>query len=325
MARIFIESFESQDLGLWDSGGSIVSTIGKDMKGDYCCNTGTDGLSPFPIIKIFSSSYSEIYCAFQFRPKKLGYSSCPIIKFYEDGYGSSLLSCWAHTFGYVAYSAIGASQQYNGAALIVPNTTYFFQLYYKIGPEGVGRIFSKINTVVDVNATDDTLYIDHTTLNKVQFGSNNYVNNIVIDDSIMPGETEIIVIRPNGDGYYSDWDPSSGANYTCVDELPYNDLDFVSSGIVNAKDTYTLEQLPSNAKVIKCIQMFARGLKEEECTLSGFNFVIREGSTDYNSATFLLSETFESYDILYPVDPINSQPWHPPSVNNMEIGIQART
>ena len=43
MARILIESFETQRLGIWSntSGVSVVSSSGKDMKGNYCAQIGT--------------------------------------------------------------------------------------------------------------------------------------------------------------------------------------------------------------------------------------------------------------------------------------------
>jgi hypothetical protein len=208
-----------------------------------------------------------------------------------------------------------------GDILYLLDTVYFMQIYIKLATSG-GRVFVKANGVVDVDYTGST----HTSTpaNKVGFFGRAYYDNIVIDDAVMPEETEIIILKPNGVGAFSEWNPTSGNNYSCVDEIPYNDSDYVASGIVNTIDTYTLEDMPSNAKEVKCVQAQARARKDSDSTATRFNFVMREGTTNYDSSTILLSNIFDDYYTMYNDGPTGSGFWYIPDMNNMEVGVKVR-
>ncbi len=66
---------------------------------------------------------------------------------------------------------------------------------------------------------------------------------------------EIAVIKPNGAGSVSDWTPSAGANYECVDEVPPNDdTDYISATTVTTRDDYDFEALPAGA-IVKGFQI----------------------------------------------------------------------
>lgn len=309
MARILIDSFETQKLDLWNTYGapSIVSTAGLTLKGDYCCHCANTQY----IYKNFTN-LNRIGVSFLWR-------------FYNS---SSYLVNIGWTTGTIYIRVASGKLHYSmfggvayGAIPISLNTTYFVQIdsYYSGGDVCV---ILRLNGVLDYSncSSRSACLVDN-----IRFGEYSYFDNIVIDDAVVPEKTEIAILKPNGIGNYSDFVPTpAGNNYTCVDEVPYNDSDFVSSGIVNAIDTYTLEDIPS-AKSVKCVQMHARARKDSDSPLTKFNFVMRNGSTDYHGSDVLLSNIFSSYCEMRLNGPTGSGIWRPSNIASLEIGVRTRT
>ena len=316
MARIFIDSFETQNLNLWDTVGSstVVPTSGLSMKGDYC-------------LCVSSNVYKYIDCtnnyyAFRFRigsgdpynvlTLRVGASNSGGINYHLT---NKCFAFWRQGQGIVKY---GISNT------IYANITYFIQIYYYHSSSS-GYIIIKVNDTIILEFNGSTQGCSGVS-NNFYLSGPCYYDNFIIDDSSMPEETEIIILKPNGIGAFSDWNPTtSGGNYSCVDEVPYNDSDYVASGIVNAVDTYTLEDMPSNAKDVKCVQAQSRARKDSDSTATRFNFVMREGTTNYDSDAFLLSNTFDDYYTMYSDGPTGSGFWYIPDMNNMEVGVKVRT
>lgn len=310
MSRIFIDSFETQNLNLWSaSNATIVSSSGKNMKGDYCCYTGLGGYFE----KDFTS-LSRACFSFLWRPTHS--DRTPVYIYWNN----SLMYISGTSSGGKLYYGIEGNQDL-GAISISLDTTYFVQIDSYLSGSSVCLI-SKINGALDYAKCRGS---SSTYITSIKFGRWGYFDNIVIDDTTIPEQTEIVILKPNGVGSYSDFVPTpSGNNYTCVDEVPYSDFDYVSSGIVNAVDTYTLEDLPSNAASVKCIQPQLRARKDVDSPLTKFNFVIRDNLTNYHSSDVTLSNDFSTYYTIYADGPTGSGFWHPPNVNAMEIGVRTR-
>lgn len=73
-----------------------------------------------------------------------------------------------------------------------------------------------------------------------------YFDDIYVDD--MTGEAGSVFcpllkfrfVSPNGAGNYTQWDPSAGSNYQCVDEVPPGDGDYVETQVVDELDSYAM-------------------------------------------------------------------------------------
>lgn len=314
MTRVFIDGFETLSLDLWDSAStaSIVSTVGLDMPSSYCLRTGTSYVYKY-------MDCGENYYAFRLR--LYSDSAYYILTLRGDGSNSGGISFDQanHRFSFWRQ---GAGVVRSGPSnTIYKDITCFIQLYYKHA-DVAGRIILKVDDIVHIDYTGDTR---GASINRFYFGNYLYLDNVVIDSSVMPERTDVGVLGPNGVGAFSDWDTSaSGSNYTFVDEVPYNDSDYVASGIVNAIDTYRLEDLPSNARSVKCVQVQVRARKEADSSLEKFNFVIRNSSTNYYSDDVSLLDTFDTYLNMYSDGPTGSGIWHPSNVNTIEVGVRSR-
>lgn len=80
------------------------------------------------------------------------------------------------------------------------------------------------------------------------------VDDLAINDSSgsfqtgYPGEGEVIVLRPNGNGDNSDWGGSDGNstdNYLLIDEVPPDTADYVEDNTSGQIDDYNLEATPA--------------------------------------------------------------------------------
>ena len=316
MARILRESFEAQDLNLWDvvDGSSIVSTAGLSLKNDYCLSSGNNQYVRRNI------DGTEIYFAFQLRTKTVNqylkpFSVCnDLTKLMEAVYYST-----DQVFRYTLLPGVSY-----GTININSNCNYFIQVYYKIH-NTVGRLYVKINGIVDLDFTGGTLFGSYSTFNNMRFGDNCYNDNIVIDDSQMPEQTEIALLRPNAVGSKSNWTPSAGNNYECVDEVPFSDSDYVSADVVDMIDTYGIENLPIAAASIKGIQVQARVRRDTDAVPNKANLVLRANGMDYHGDDKSIETGYTNIIQTWDTNPTDGQPFEKSDIDALEIGIRPRS
>jgi len=329
MAREFIDGFESGGLGLWNvtiAGGKpvIISTSGLDMDGSYCVdmNTGSSAYLQRGMV-----AASEKYFAFRYRPANS--SAGILIWVYKDA------TCIGHLR---RYTVTGVVQAYVGTSSLVAsgtipmsiNTTHRIELYYKIADSG-GRIVVKINGVIDIDFTGDTKPGADTTMNSVYLGGVPamapycYFDNLVIDDAAYPGNTRIQGIVPTGAGNLTQWTPSAGSNWDCVEEVPPSDTDYVSINSVDQVDLYGMGSLVGSIGSIQCVQVQARCVKEGTPTPQNIQLAVRSGGTNYFSGNKAVPTVVGAVCNLWAVNPNTSNPWTQSGVDDMEAGIKSVT
>lgn len=136
------------------------------------------------------------------------------------------------------------------------------------------------------------------------------------------GDVTIRNLYPNGAGNYTQFTPSTGSNYTCVDEASVNTTDYVSSSNVGDIDTYALGDLASTATgTIMGIQVNNMALKDDAGARSVAN-VIRSGTTDEVSSSAALSTSQLDYRSIHETDPATSAAWTVSGINALEAGTK---
>lgn len=317
MARVFIDSFETQSLSLWDvnSGCTIVAASALDMKGDYCldCTGSADH-----IYKEVPEN-NEYYFACRWRPSST--SSGNLLQVYHN---STLLLNLRVISGSLLRVYRGTTSIVIGSKVYSTSITYFMQIYLKIANTG-GRVWIKYNGYTDINFTGDTQVGTDTTISKARFGNYGYYDNIVVDNSIMPERTEIVVLRPNGVGAVTEWNPSAGDNYDCVDEIPHSDLDYNYIDTIDKVDTYNLENLPGEAKSIKCVQAQIRAKRDGDSIPTKANIVLRASGANYHGDDISLITTWANGNSIWAVNPADSQDFERGDIDNLEMGIRSRS
>jgi len=149
----------------------------------------------------------------------------------------------------------------------------------------------------------------------VMDGSGSYNNAFI-------GDVTISILNPNGAGNSTDWTPSAGSNYQCVDEdLVNDDTDYVSSSTLNTKDLYAFADAPAGAD-IRAVQVLAAVRKGAEGP-GQVTLVTRSSSTDYDGAAQGIGGTTYSYvRQVLETDPATAAAWSESGFNAAEFGIK---
>lgn len=309
MGTLLRACFEDNSLSLFPitSGAAVVSTTGKDMKGDYClsCENPTDyaqrtiptgsvlfGAARVHVLSKDSSSSEDTQ----------------ICGFFSDS--TLLCNIAMDTDGYlVVYngdSTILALSDYP----IVENTTYLFEFYYALAANPSGNFQIKINSVTFLNFSGNTKTGSLATFTAFRVGycgveSRNtgaYFDNIILSNSSWIGDTELQILDATTAGSISDEQSDGGSVFTFLHE------DFTGDVLS-----------------IKGIQVQASAYNEDSSLLSSFNLVLNpilDSSEEiaYGDDNFELDSEEQVYVHNWDSHPNFLTPWTVEDINGTEIG-----
>jgi len=324
MARVFIDGFESGDLGLWDgSAGASVTAAQSGMDGNY--NVYINTTNNAHVAKNVPAS-SEYYVAFRFRSTST--LTNVLMAFYNSSTVIGTLTLGSNLFSARLGSYSGTILA-TGTTSINTDTTYLIEVYLKAADSG-GRWVVKVNGVTDIDYTGDTTP-GPTTIDNICFGTKfsgtccyAYYDNIVIDNASFPGQTCIQGIKPTAAGNSTQWNPSSGSNWDCVDEIPANDNDYVSTNSNGALDLYIFSDLTGSIEEVKCVQLQARTIKNGAPTPQNLQLAVRSGGTNYFSSSMAVPYVNpKSLFNIWQLNPNTSAAWTVSEVNAAEFGMNA--
>lgn len=329
MARIFIDGFESGNFNTWDYVNSVhirtASTYGMD--GSYCVEI--DSIDEC-CVKYLPDS-SEYYVGFWYRLTQ------------DDG--TNICEFMNGTTSLLSLGRVGERDNalqirrgwYDGSILrtgtviIKKNETHHIGIYVKID-DTVGRFKVVVDGNTDIDFTGDTQIGVDTTIDRFVLGNTTYAScdmffcadNVVIDDSEMPEQTSIQAIFPTGVGTTTEWTPSTGANWSCVDEKPAVDTDYISVNALNKIDTYATGNLGGAIISVKAVQLQAWIAYEGAPTPTHVQLGVRSGGGDHFSDNKVPAVSFTgNHSRILNTDPADSAAWTESKVNALEIGVKA--
>jgi hypothetical protein len=136
------------------------------------------------------------------------------------------------------------------------------------------------------------------------------------------GDVRVEALYPGGAGTTTQWTPSAGGNYACVDDVtPNDDTDYVSSSTVGQKDTYVMSNLTGNAAAIAGIQSDLLHRKDDAGSRT-VAAVIRSGGADYDGTAASVLDNYFYASEIRETDPATGTAWTITGVNAMEAGIK---
>lgn len=310
MARLFIDGGESGSGDLWDAGQQPSASASTPYDGTYKLSIVTSASKS-------GFSNSELY--FAFRYYRYAATAASVIGFY----GSSTLLGRLYREGTSNYL-----QAQRGTLTTLATGTHsigdawtLIEVWYK-PHDSTGRFVVKVGGITDIDYTGDTTE-GGTTIDQIQLSIGHY-DNFIVDSAAWIGDTRIQAIVPSGAGTTTEWDPSAGSNYECVDERPYSDTDYVSTNVNDETDTYAFGNLTGSISSIKCVQVQARAAKEGASTPTNIALVARPASTDYASGDKALSTSYGSLFNIWETDPETTSAWIESGVNASEFGVKSR-
>jgi hypothetical protein len=320
MARIFIDGFESGGSGLWDvvSNGS-VDAAQSGMSGSYNLNLLNAVGYAYKVLAVVSEGYFKL----RRRWISAGYNTC----IWSVWNGSTVLAqLW--TISGVLWACRAGTQLAVGTAVIAADTTYLFEIYFKLD-DSDGRFVVKVNGTTDIDFTGDTKPDSNTTFDRVRLGSDgsqyglSYFDDFVYDDAAWIGPSKIQKKQITGAGTTGAWTPSAGNAWDCVDEIPPSDTDYIYDNTVDHVSTFAGGNLSGSIAAIKCVQIEARTQKEGTPTPQNIQVACRSGGVDSFGSSYAPTTSWTTPFRLMEVDPATNNAWLTAAVNALEIGVKA--
>lgn len=310
MARIFLDGFEGGDLSQFgaNSGAAIVSTSGLNMDGNYCLDLVTEA---YAYLLLPTPEDDEIYMSFLYRPLSAKGSTwgSAIMSLYS---GATLVARILKPAGFGNISAYaGETLLSTTARAFTGGTTFLVEWYYKIADSG-GRCVVKVDGIIWMDFTGDTNVAAPTTFNSLQVGTDSlsdadaHYDNIILDDANWIGKRNIASNIANGAGATTQLTPSTGANYSCVDEVPPSATDYVSGNTNDLVDTYSVAAIPGTVAYITAFQVQANVVKTGTPTPQNVQLALRSGGTNYFSTSKAVPTTAAIVAGIWELDPATS-------------------
>lgn len=216
---------------------------------------------------------------------------------------------------------------------MVTNQFYYIELKAVIHPSagtidlqvaGVNVLsLSGINTRATANSYANIVAFQATTNNQ----GNDDLDDIYILDGTggamddFLGDAKVVTLYPSGAGNSTQFTPSAGSNYQCVDEAtPNEDTDYVSSATPTQKDTYVFGDIAAAGTPFG-VQVGIRTRKDDAGSRS-IAPVVRHGGSDYDGTTVSALDAHKYTFQIYEDNPGTGIPWTRDDVNNAEFGVK---
>jgi hypothetical protein len=134
------------------------------------------------------------------------------------------------------------------------------------------------------------------------------------------GDMRIETLVPTSAGAHSDWTPTTGYGFECVDELPGNATDYIHALDIGMKDTYVYSNLSVANGTVVAVQ---HGLltKKSDYGTRYYSPISRVGGTDYEGSILVAQNDWTVGVHLETVNPDTSVAWTISDVNNAEFGV----
>lgn len=217
----------------------------------------------------------------------------------------------------------------------VSNVYVYIELKATIS-DAAGSYDLRVNGVSVLSASGvDTKNTANASVNSVRFGISTNVAEFDIDDVYIAdttgaapnndllGDVRVETIQPTAAGNSTQFTPSTGANYTTVDEASPSTADFVTSTADNQTDTYTFGNLSSTPTTVHAVAVRVYASKTDAAAKS-LAIVTRPASTDHVSADMALSTSSTYYSEIRSLNPETSAAWTGAEVNATEWGVKSR-
>jgi hypothetical protein len=135
-------------------------------------------------------------------------------------------------------------------------------------------------------------------------------------------DTRIDHLLPDGAGDSTQWTPSAGSNYECVNEAAVSTTEYVSSSTAAHKDLYAMSALPHTPANIFSVLTRAVATKDD-AGARGVKLLLKSGTTTSTGATNTLElSAWLAFSAVAEADPNTSSAWTASGVNAAQVGVE---
>ena len=330
MALLFIDGFDAADMSTkWSVNSNSTSSTTTRFSNGRSLGLGSGGTRY--VTKYFAAS-AEVYICFAASGLASGFNGITFMYVYTDGGLSVQLSLQSNSNGSISLMRGGTQLAVTAAGLLFSTWSYI-ELRAKIDPSaGVATL--KVNGNIEANFSGNTKNTGTSNnVDGIAFTNSGTLGGVLLDDlyildatgsapyNTYLGDVRVYTMSPSGAGNTTQFTPSSGANYTTVDELPYSAADYVSATGPTTKDTYAMADLPAGVSTIYGVQTNIIAKKTDAGSIA-IKPIVRSGGTDYAGATTALPASDATIIDVRSQDPSTSAAWTSAGVNGMEAGME---
>lgn len=146
-------------------------------------------------------------------------------------------------------------------------------------------------------------------------------DDLVISTDDWCGDCRVKAVFPDSAGNYSEWTPSAGLGWQCVDEPSMNsDTDYVSSATVGQRNSYGFGALGLTGTV-KAVQHVTSNRKDDAGSRTIKQFA-RIGGTDYDGSAVSVADAYVMSRRVMSVSPATGSAWTVSEIDGMEAGTK---
>lgn len=161
-----------------------------------------------------------------------------------------------------------------------------------------------------------------TALGKLRFYGPTTITGTLVSQCIVADEPTIgmrvFTVAPSGAGATSDW---TGA-YTEIDEITYNDGDFINSPSANQVSTFSISPGTLTGYQVRAVAVTARA----KCGASGpqnLQLALRSSGTNYFSGSKALDVGYGAFCNIWETNPATSAAWVNTAVAGLQPGVKS--
>lgn len=228
-------------------------------------------------------------------------------------------------YGYdgVLYAMRGSTVVGTGITAPTLGTTHLIEAYVKLS-DTVGRIVVKLNGIVEIDYTGDTMPGTDSQMNKVLLGMNRgsqYVDDFVVRTDDYPGDVRVGGKAVNGTGTTNDFTPSSGTINDCLSDG--SDATYGYSNTPDAVQLCTKSAITESIDSIQAMQLISSARYQGTSLIKNLQLGVRSGGNNYFSSDKVLPTDF-GVDLTHilETDPADSAALTVAKIDSMEIGFK---
>lgn len=330
MALLFCDGFDTGDLSTrWTLVGGPTATATTRFSTGKASSFQSAGY----IIKSITAS-SAVYLGFAYYATSISSFNGKFLSLFGDG----------GTTEHIMFTVSSTSptiiiKRGDGTVLgsygIQATTWLYLEVYATIADSG-GVCQLRINGNQVISYTGDTKNGGtNTTIDTVRFGDPSggsvpgglpYIDDFYICNSTgsvnnsFLGDIRVLTVLPTAAGASTQFTPTSGANYTTVNDVPDVTTSYNASSTVGQRDTFTMADIGSQYTVLGA-QNSIHAWKSDAGT-GNVKIVTRTGATNYYGSSLALGTSVGYYGEVREVNPATSAQWTYTDINGLETGYE---
>ena len=144
-------------------------------------------------------------------------------------------------------------------------------------------------------------------------------DDFIVSSDAFCGDCRVKAILPDSAGNYSQWTPSAGSGFQCVDEALMNsDTDYVSSSTAGQRNSYGFAAVGLTGTV-KAVQHVTAHRKDDAGSRSIRQFA-RISGTDYDGSVLSVADTYVMSRRVMVTNPATGADWTVSAIDAAEFG-----